>query len=103
MIKDIDQFDSLIKSGDQLVVLDCSASWCGPCRNISPVFDSLAAKPEYANVTFLKFDVEDVPALSSRYGVASLPTFLFFRKGEVVHRFSGASAAMLTESVNKYN
>ncbi|KAG6036335.1 hypothetical protein E4U41_005742 [Claviceps citrina] len=75
------QFDNLVKS-TPYVALQASASWCGPCRAISPIFakhaDALAVENTYA---FAKFDTDDVPDLASELGVRSLPTFLFFENG----------------------
>ena len=61
------------------VVLDFWAMWCGPCKMLSPVLDELAA--EYSDrARFCKVNVEDEPELSARFGIASIPTLIFFKK-----------------------
>ncbi|MGH0123854.1 UNVERIFIED_CONTAM: hypothetical protein FKN15_073953 [Acipenser sinensis] len=57
-IEDKDQFDKALKNaGSKLVVVDFTATWCGPCKSISPFFDALAEK--YKDVVFLKVDVDE--------------------------------------------
>ncbi len=76
------QFDDLVTS-TPYVVLQASASWCGPCKAISPMFvrhsDALGIENTYA---FAKFDTDDVADLASELGVRSLPTFYFFENGD---------------------
>ena len=70
------------------VVLDFWATWCGPCKMLSPVLDGLAA--EYRDrVRFCKVNVDDEPELSARFGIASIPTLIFFKNGEAQKRAVG--------------
>ena len=72
------------------VVLDFWATWCGPCKMLSPVLDELAA--EYSDrARFCKVNVEDEPELSARFGIASIPTVILFRNGEAVQRQMGVA------------
>ncbi|KHO01241.1 thioredoxin M-type [Metarhizium album ARSEF 1941] len=75
------QFDELVAK-TPFVAVQASASWCGPCRAISPLFakhsDTLGADNHFA---FAKFDTDDVPDLTGELGVRSLPTFFFFENG----------------------
>lgn len=72
------------------VVLDFWAMWCGPCKMLSPVLDELAA--EYSDrARFCKVNVEDEPELSARFGIASIPTLIFFKNGEILKRPSGTA------------
>ncbi|CAM9237123.1 unnamed protein product [Ectocarpus fasciculatus] len=84
-------------SNDALVVIDFTATWCGPCQKISPVFELLSQ--ELTDVVFLKVDVDENEETAQKYDVVQMPTFLFMRKGEVVDQFSGASVAMLREKI----
>ena len=80
-------------AGDRLVVVDCFAPWCPPCRAIAPVFEALAV--QYPSVVFLKVDMDQVPTLKNVLGVWALPTFCFFRYGKRVGSFMGANERLL--------
>ena len=70
------------------VVLDFWAMWCGPCKMLSPVLDELAA--EYSDrARFCKVNVDDEPELSARFGIASIPTLIFFKNGEILKKTVG--------------
>lgn len=72
------------------IVIDFSATWCGPCKKISPIMDELAAEYE-GRVVVCKADVDDCEELTSRYGIRNVPTVLFIKNGEVVDKNVGAS------------
>jgi len=81
-------FEKEVISSGIPVVLDFWATWCGPCRMLSPVLDGLAA--EYRDrVRFCKVNVDDEPELSARFGIASIPTLIFFKNGEAQKRAVG--------------
>jgi thioredoxin 1 len=86
-----------IAAADDLVMVDCWADWCGPCRMLSPIVDELAA--ELDGLTVLKVDIDVEPDFSRRYEVMSVPTLLFFHDGQLVHRLVGArpKRALLAE------
>jgi thioredoxin 1 len=77
-----------IAAADDLVMVDCWAAWCGPCRMLSPIVDELAT--ELDGLSVLKVDIDDEPAFARRYDVMSVPTLLFFHHGRLVHRLVGA-------------
>jgi thioredoxin 1 len=72
---------------------DFSATWCGPCRMIAPIFKELS--DAFPNVVFLKVDVDENPETAAKYEVSAMPTFLFIKRGEVVDKVMGANAAAL--------
>ncbi|MBQ9456991.1 MAG: thioredoxin [Bacilli bacterium] len=80
-----EEFDAEIKSGKVLV--DLFATWCGPCKMLSPVIDQVEA--EHPEVKFIKVDVDEVPAIAARYNVYSIPTILVFNDGEKVNEQIG--------------
>mmetsp|Transcript_13440 Transcript_13440/g.19812 ORF Transcript_13440/g.19812 Transcript_13440/m.19812 type:complete len:124 (+) Transcript_13440:3-374(+) len=80
-------------AGDKLVVVDCFAEWCPPCRQISPVFEALAQ--EYPHIVFIKVDVDKVPSIKHIVGVWAMPTFAFFQNGVKVGSFMGANERLL--------
>uniref|UniRef100_A0A3Q0SXH1 Thioredoxin n=1 Tax=Amphilophus citrinellus TaxID=61819 RepID=A0A3Q0SXH1_AMPCI len=92
-------FQAILKdAGNKLVVVDFTATWCGPCQRIAPAF---AADSSNANVIFLKVDVDDAQDVSSHCGIRSMPTFQFYKNNQKVHEFSGADAAKLKAKVKK--
>ena len=83
-------FDTLI-AGDQPVVLDFGATWCGPCLMVAPISEELAKEYE-GKVVIGKCDVAQDPELPSRFGVRNIPTILFVKGGEVVEKKVGAQS-----------
>mmetsp|Transcript_5610 Transcript_5610/g.11559 ORF Transcript_5610/g.11559 Transcript_5610/m.11559 type:complete len:181 (+) Transcript_5610:27-569(+) len=95
--------DSLIlKAGaeEKLVVIDFTASWCGPCKMIAPVFKELSET--FSNVVFVKIDVDENPDTAAKYNVSAMPTFVFVKGGNVVDRLMGANPARLEELLQEY-
>lgn len=70
------------------VVLDLWAAWCRPCRAFSPVVELMAQRYD-GKVSFGKVNIDRDPTLAQRWEVGSIPTLLFFRKGELVRRWEG--------------
>merc|ERR1712012_380590 len=98
MVKEVtekDVFDGL-KDGDKVLVVDFTATWCGPCQKIGPKFAELSEKEEYANLEFIKVDV-DASSIAGDCGVSAMPTFHFYKKGEKVDELVGASEEKLVE------
>jgi len=91
-------FDAVLAEGLPVVV-DFSATWCGPCKKIAPLIDELAAEYD-GRVNVGKCDVDDNDALTSRFGIRNVPTVLFIKGGEVVDRLVGA--APKSEFVKKF-
>jgi len=81
-------FEEIVKKHD-LVIVDFWAPWCGPCLVVSPIIEELAK--EYAGkVVFGKLNVDENPKTASKFGVFSIPTIVFLRKGEEIDRIIGA-------------
>ncbi len=82
---------------DGLVTVYWTASWCGPCQQIAPIYDDLAG--EHPQSTFLKVDVDEHAELAADAEIQAMPTFQFFREGEQVNEIVGADVASLQEFV----
>ena len=83
-----ENFESL-KNGQQPLVVDFWATWCGPCRMIAPIIAELAGEYE-GQITVGKCDVEENEDIAAEYGIRNIPTVLFFKGGEVVDKHVGA-------------
>ena len=81
-------FKELLAEGKPVVV-DFWATWCGPCRMMSPIVDKMAEKFE-GRVLVGKLNVDENPESCEAYGIMSIPTMLFFKNGELVDRHVGA-------------
>lgn len=77
-----------IINGDKPVLVDFYATWCGPCKAMVPVIDEIA-KDLNGVARILKIDVDKNQAVASAYQIQSVPTFIIFRKGEILWRHSG--------------
>lgn len=82
-------FDELVRNSDKPVLVDFWAEWCGPCRMVGPIVEELAG--DYEDVAVIgKVDVDSNPEISSKFGIRSIPTLLYFKNGEMVDRVVGA-------------
>ena len=79
------EFDAEIKEGTVLV--DFFATWCGPCKMLSPVLEEVAQ--ENPNIKVLKIDVDEVGELAARYGIQAIPTLMLFKNGQRVETRMG--------------
>jgi thioredoxin 2 len=72
-----------------IVLVDCWAPWCGPCKMVAPILDELAAK--YADgVRIAKLNIDENPLTASQYEIRNIPTMILFREGKLVDRLVGA-------------
>ena len=95
-----ENFKSL-KSGDQPLVVDFWATWCGPCRMVAPIITKLAEKYD-GKVVIGKCDVEENEELASEFGIRNIPTILLFKDGDVIEKIVGAQTeAKLDEMIQK--
>lgn len=82
------QFNEL-KGQDKLLVVDFFATWCGPCKKLSPTLDEVGEELG-DKVNIVKVDVDESEDLAVEFGIRSVPTVLFFKGGQIVDKFVGA-------------
>ena len=73
---------------NDLLLVDFWAEWCGPCKSMHPIFTRMAKK--YKSVRFARVNVDNAQDIATKYGVQSIPTFIMFKKGEIVNTMIGA-------------
>ncbi|EEH40309.1 thioredoxin [Paracoccidioides lutzii Pb01] len=83
-----------------LVVIDCYATWCGPCKVIAPKLVEFSET--YPNVTFYKVDVDECPDIAQELGVRAMPTFIFFKDGQKVDEVMGAVPQAVEAAIKKH-
>lgn len=87
-IKDETEFDSLLAK-EPLLVVDFTASWCGPCKHVGPLMDRLAE--EYSDrAKVFKLDLDSNKPVATRFGIKSIPAVMFFKQGELAKTVVGA-------------
>ncbi len=96
-----DTFEVEVIQSDKTVIVDFWATWCGPCKMIAPILEEIAS--EYSDqVKVAKLDVDANNQTAGRYGIMSIPSLLFFKKGEEVDRVIGAiPKSQLTARLDK--
>ena len=84
-------FNEIVKS-EKPVLVDFWASWCGPCRMVSPIIDKLAEEYE-GKITVGKVNVDDEGALAAEFAIVSIPTIIIFKDGREVKKLVGVKSA----------
>ena len=82
-----DNFDATV-TGNDIVVIDFWAPWCGPCRSFAPIFSKVAE--ENPDVSFVKVNTDEEQALAGHFGIRSIPTLMIFRQQVIVFQQAGA-------------
>jgi thioredoxin len=103
-IRSSHEFDRLIEKHATTtglpVIADFYSDGCGPCRQIAPVFQQLAKETGQDNAVFVKINTQAVPDLAGRFGIRSIPTFIFFHNGVKVDVLNGASGQALQQYIS---
>lgn len=92
-LKYIENKDELINCKNKNIILDFTASWCGPCQMIGPELDKLSKLEEFEHITFFKVDVdnEDCADICSDFEIKCMPTIIYLKDEEIIDRVEGAN------------
>lgn len=85
-VKTVEEYDQLISKGNVLV--DFFATWCGPCRMLSPILEEIEEENLF-NGTIVKVDTDELGVIAARYGIQSIPTLFLFKDGQLVKKSMG--------------
>lgn len=97
-----DNFETEVLNSETLVLVDFWAQWCGPCKMLMPIIDELSKEFE-GKVKICKVNVDEVSELADRYKIATIPTLLLFKGGEMVEKIVGIrSIEDLLSVINKH-
>lgn len=83
----------------QRVVIDFTATWCGPCKHIAPRYSKLEEK--YKNVVFFKIDIDKYEDVAREFNIESMPTFVTLLNGKVYDTFTGANEQKLEQLIRE--
>ena len=83
-----EMLENEVMNADKPVLIDFFATWCGPCRMVSPIVDEIAE--EHSEFKICKVNVDDEPELAQKFGVVSIPTLVVIRDGKVTGQSVGA-------------
>jgi thioredoxin 1 len=97
----METFQQII-NGDKPVLVDFFATWCGPCKAMSPVIESIG-KELQGQIRVLKIDVDKNQALASQLHIQAVPTFVIYKKGQIVWKKSGgADKTILMQEIKQF-
>jgi thioredoxin 1 len=81
-----EEFNKITGKGGKVLV-DVFTSWCGPCKRVKPIFQELASEKE--DITFVSLDLDYTRWIGEKYDIHAIPTFLFFKDGQMIYKHLG--------------
>ncbi|KAK1718007.1 hypothetical protein CaCOL14_008054 [Colletotrichum acutatum] len=99
-VRNAEEWKATLKDND-VVLLDCFATWCGPCKAIAPHLVRHSQNVEYKGIHFVKIDVDEVPDVSQELGIRAMPTFMIFKNKEKSQELVGANPIALEKAIKE--
>ncbi|MCO5585152.1 hypothetical protein L7F22_039084 [Adiantum nelumboides] len=99
-ITSYEDFQKII-NGDKIAAIDFWATWCGPCKMISPLFEKFANDAPADQIAFYKVDVDEQEQISQEVGITAMPTFVFFKNGQKITQTVGANPQQLQAAIKQ--
>jgi len=98
-IKSEEDFANVLGQSNKIVVVDFSATWCGPCKKAAPLYSRLATlMPE---ILFCKLDIDELDSIAKKCVIKSVPTFIYFKNGREITRTLGADVNVVFDVCKK--
>jgi thioredoxin 1 len=92
VINSVQEWEAKLEEGrkdKKVIVVDFTATWCGPCRHMAPIFADLSKK--HPDLIFVKVDVDQLQEIAAKWDVQAMPTFIFIKDKKLVHKIVGAN------------
>jgi thioredoxin 1 len=97
-----EEFQEILDSEKNIILVDFWAEWCGPCRVLGPILEDVAEEVE--NITVVKVNVDENQELSAKYGIRNLPTVILIKDGQQIDKFVGLqNKDKIVEIINRHN
>ena len=91
-------FQEEVILSDRLVILDFYAQWCGPCKALAPILEGISKKYD-GKIKIVKVNVDEEESIAAKFGIASIPTVIFFENGKIATSFVGLRSASEIEKM----
>ncbi|KAH7150459.1 thioredoxin-like protein [Dactylonectria estremocensis] len=102
-IQSAQEYNEVVKAATKPILIDCFATWCGPCKAISPILEKLSDDPALSGkIDFVKIDVDELPDVSGELGIRAMPTFIIIKDGVKADQLVGANPPALLEMLQKH-
>ena len=99
-IKSLDELDQLVSTSSNLIVIDYYADWCGPCKQMVPFLEKLAASNP--NVIFVKVNTGNITEVVDKHKINGLPTFKLMKNQQLLQTITGADANAVAAAVKQH-
>ena len=101
LIKNVDDWNTAFQNKNNILLINFTASWCGPCKKLKPELTRLSQDGKYSNVIFYKVDIDECEEIANKLKITSVPTTLLVKNDNIFARISGANLSEITQNLDK--